>query len=63
MYDKLIKRLRETSIDFGELDHVSVMMIEAANAIEELYLSVQQVVHVAYHMGHLLKPPTFGLNL
>lgn len=30
---------------------------------EELYLSVQQVVHVAYHMGHLLKPPTFGLNL
>ena len=36
MYDKLIKRLRETSIDFGELDHVSVMMIEAADSIEEL---------------------------
>ena len=36
MYDELIKRLRETSVDFGESDHVSVMMIEAANAIEEL---------------------------
>ena len=36
MYDELIKRLRETSLDFGELDDVSVMMIEAANAIEEL---------------------------
>lgn len=36
MYDKLIKRLRETSIDFGESDHISVMMIEAADAIEEL---------------------------
>ena len=36
MYDKLIKRLRKTSIDFGESDHVSVMMIEAADAIEDL---------------------------
>lgn len=36
MYDELIKRLRETSIDFGESDHVSVMMIEAADAIEDL---------------------------
>ena len=36
MYDKLIKRLRETSVDFGESDDVSVMMIEAANAIEDL---------------------------
>ena len=36
MYDELIEQLRETSIDFGEMDHVSVMMIEAANAIEEL---------------------------
>ena len=36
IYDELIKRLRETSIDFGESDHVSVMMIEAANAIEDL---------------------------
>lgn len=36
MYDELIKRLRETSVDFGESDHVSVMMIEAADAIEEL---------------------------
>ena len=37
MYDKLIKLLRETSIDFGESDHISVMMIEAADAIEELH--------------------------
>ena len=36
MYGELIKRLRETSIDFGESDHVSVMMIEAADAIEDL---------------------------
>ena len=36
MYDELVKRLRETSIDFGELDHVSVMLIEAADAIEDL---------------------------
>ena len=36
MYDELIKRLIETSVDFGESDHVSVMMIEAANAIEDL---------------------------
>ena len=36
MYDELIKRLRETSVDFGESDHISVMMIEAANAIDEL---------------------------
>ena len=36
-YSELINRLRETSIDFGELDHVSVMMIEAADAIEDLW--------------------------
>lgn len=36
MYDELIKLLRETSIDFGESDHISVMMIEAADAIEDL---------------------------
>lgn len=36
MYDELIETLRETSIDFGESDHISVMMIEAANAIDEL---------------------------
>lgn len=36
MFDELIKRLIETSVDFGESDDVSVMMIEAANAIEEL---------------------------
>ena len=36
MYDELIKKLRETSVYFGESDDVSVMMIEAANAIEDL---------------------------
>lgn len=36
MYDELIERLRETSVYFGESDDVSVMMIEAANAIDEL---------------------------
>ena len=36
MYEELIQRLRETSMDFGEADHVSVMLLEAADAIEEL---------------------------
>ena len=36
MYDELIKRLREISMDFGESDHVSVLLLEAADAIEEL---------------------------
>ena len=34
--EELIKRLRETSVDFGESDHISVMLIEAADAIENL---------------------------
>lgn len=36
MYEDLIDRLRETSMDFGELDHVSAILIEAADAIENL---------------------------
>ena len=36
MHKELIQRLRETSMDFGEADHVSVMLLEAADAIEEL---------------------------
>lgn len=36
MYEEMIQRLRETSMDFGETDHVSVMLLEAADAIEEL---------------------------
>ena len=40
MYDELVERLRETSIDFGESDHISVMMIEAANAIEDLIVAL-----------------------
>ena len=36
MHEEMIQRLRETSMDFGEVDHVSVMLLEAADAIEEL---------------------------
>ena len=36
MYEELVKRLRETSEDFGELDSGSVMLLEAADAIEDL---------------------------
>lgn len=36
MYEELIQRLRETSMDFGQADHVSLMLLESANAIEEL---------------------------
>ena len=36
MYDELVKRLKKTSEDFGELDSVSVMLLEAADAIEKL---------------------------
>ena len=35
MYEEIIQRLRETSMDFGEADHVSVMLLEAADVIEE----------------------------
>lgn len=42
MYDELIKRLRETSKDFGELDNVSVMLLEAANAIEDLFAELRE---------------------
>ena len=35
-YTKLVKALRETSMDFGELDDVSVMLLDAAAAIEAL---------------------------
>ena len=40
MYDELIEQLRETSIDFGESDHVSVMLIEAADAIGDLIVAL-----------------------
>lgn len=36
MYDELIKRLRKTSMNLGEMDTVSVLLLDAANAIEEL---------------------------
>ena len=35
-YTELVNALRETSIDFGELDDVSVMLLDAAAAIEHL---------------------------
>ena len=35
MHEELIQRLRETSMDFGESDHVSAMLLEAADSIEE----------------------------
>ena len=43
MCDKLVRRLRETSMDFGEADHVSVMLLEAAIAIEELSAYVRRI--------------------
>jgi hypothetical protein len=36
MYEDLIKRLRNVSMYFGQLDHVSVLLLEAADAIEVL---------------------------
>ena len=35
-YEDLIKRLRNVSIELGQVDHVSVLLLEAADAIEEL---------------------------
>ena len=35
-YPELVKELRETSMCFGESDNVSVMLLEAANAIDDL---------------------------
>ena len=43
MYNELVKRLKETSKDFGELDNVSVMLLEAANAIEDLAAFKEQI--------------------
>lgn len=34
MYEDLIKRLRNVSVDLGQIDHVSVLLLEAADAIE-----------------------------
>lgn len=45
-YDELVKALRETSMDFGELDDVSVMLLDAAAAIEELQAEVPHWVSV-----------------
>ena len=42
-YTELVKALRETSIDFGELDDVSVMLLDAAAAIEELQAEVKRL--------------------
>ena len=44
MYEDLIKRLRNVSMDLGQLDHVSVLLLKAADAIEEL-LKVASAMH------------------
>ena len=44
MYEDLIKRLRNVSIELGQSDHVSVLLLEAADAIEEL-LKVASAMH------------------
>ena len=36
MYEDLIKQLRDVSIYFGQFDYVSVLLLEAADAIEVL---------------------------
>lgn len=36
MYEDLIKRLRDVSMYFGQFDYVSVLLLEAADAIEVL---------------------------
>ena len=42
MYEKLIKRLRNVSMEFGQLDHFNnVLLREAADAIEELSVVVR----------------------
>lgn len=35
MYEELVKTLKKTSMNFGESDTISVLLLEAANAIEE----------------------------
>ena len=42
-YDELVKALRETSMDFGELDDVSVMLLDADDAIETLMRQVENL--------------------
>ena len=44
MYEELIKSLRNVSMELGQLDHVSVFLLEAADAIEEL-LKVASAMH------------------
>ena len=45
MYEEdLIKRLRNVSIELGQLDHVSVLLLQAADAIEES-LKVASAMH------------------
>lgn len=43
MYEQLIKRLRNVSMEFGQLNHVSVLLLEAADAIEGLSHAVDQM--------------------
>lgn len=43
MYEQLIKRLRNVSTEFEQLNHVSVLLLEAADAIEGLSHAVDQM--------------------
>lgn len=51
MYEELTQRLRETSMDFGEADHISVMLLEAASAIEKLS-SAGSIYGKAWTLGY-----------
>lgn len=56
MYEELIQRLRETSMDFGEADHVSVMLLEAANAIEKLQEDSVPINDMEIILSEVAKP-------
>jgi len=44
MYEEQIKRLRNISMDYGQSDHVSVPLLEAADAFDEL-LKAAKAMH------------------
>lgn len=56
MYEEMIQRLRETSMDFGEVDHVSVMLLEAANAIEKLQEDSVPINDMEIILSEVAKP-------
>ena len=44
MYEEQIKRLRNISMDYEQSDHVSVLLLEAADAFDEL-LKAAKAMH------------------